>query len=732
MTIRYLSLFAVLILPRSGQAQQNPAKLETLKDKTLVVWAAPANLDQSGGSALTIDDQRQNFDGIVFGELAPARWMAGSNLFRRTNQNQKDVPPETADAKTFVQIAVVYKGREITILRDGAPISRYQGGEQQSFGSDSAAVLGLRHLDAADGACFAGAIDDARIYGTALTEAQIKALKPNAPSDPKPVAWWSFEDGKGEDAMNAFPPGRLNGKARIEAGKLVLDGEDSYFVTPPSAKVKTAAAPGPDVPEEFILNYHLMHPGAESMPGDPNAAIFLDGTYHLHYILAHPYRGRGSFSFVHVTSTDMLHWKWQTTKLQPSFTGHGMFSGTAFLTKEGLPAAIYHGQGAGKNFIAIAKDRAISAWEKPFPIEVKKADGTEVKINHWDPDCFLIGDTYYSISGGNNPPVLKSPDLKSWTLIGDFVRELPQNSVIGEDISCPNFFKIGDKWMLLCISHPMGCRYFLGDWDDKAGQFVPQKLARMNFERRDQSPWGVFNRTDFFAPESLLTPDGRRVMWAWVVSAGPGGKLAHKTIQSLPRELSLPADGVLRIRPLRELEGQRGAAQTLEAVKVARPVTGHTDRVPPSAAPQLQRIAELPGDSVEIRVTIPRAEAARKMFGLVLFADGKGGGLPIMLLPETGMLRVGTAEAPFAVAGLPAGEDVELRIFVDKYLVEVFANDRQAVLAAHLEQAGKRGLDAFTVGAPTTFKRVDIWPLKPTNEGFLDAQKNRVWEPKRK
>ena len=35
-----------------------------------------------------------------------------------------------------------------------------------------------------------------------------------------------------------------------------------------------------------------------------------------------------------------------------------------------------------------------------------------------------------------------------------------------EDISCPNFFKLGDKWVLTCISHRLGCRYFIGDFKD--------------------------------------------------------------------------------------------------------------------------------------------------------------------------------------------------------------------------------------------------------------------------
>ena len=105
------------------------------------------------------------------------------------------------------------------------------------------------------------------------------------------------------------------------------------------------------------LHYHLMHPGGPSLPGDPNAAFYVDGVYHLHYILAHPWRGNESFSFVHVTSPDMLHWTWHPTTLQPAFTGHGMFSGTGFVTHDGQPAIIYHGQGSRRNQIVLATDR---------------------------------------------------------------------------------------------------------------------------------------------------------------------------------------------------------------------------------------------------------------------------------------------------------------------------------------------------------------------------------------
>lgn len=172
-------------------------------------------------------------------------------------------------------------------------------------------------------------------------------------------------------------------------------------------------------------------------------------------------------------------------------------------------------------------------------------------------------------------------------------------------------------------------------------------------------------------------------------------------------------------------------AVTLADITIGNPIIkyGYGTSFPPTDGPALQRIAEFDGDAVEIRIEISRDQAARKLFGFTLFADGAGGGLPIMLRPETGTLRVGTSEAPFAVSDLPDGEDVKLRIFIDKYLVEVFANDRQALLAAHLDCSGKQGLDAFSVGAATTLKRLDIWRLKPTNQGCLEAQNNRIWEP---
>jgi len=90
-----------------------------IRDKTLVAWVTPANLAQRGGSVLTIEKSSAVFDAIVLGEIAPAKWMAGSDGFQRTKREQASFPAETAGSNTLVQIAIVYRGNQITLYRNG-------------------------------------------------------------------------------------------------------------------------------------------------------------------------------------------------------------------------------------------------------------------------------------------------------------------------------------------------------------------------------------------------------------------------------------------------------------------------------------------------------------------------------------------------------------------------------------------------------------------------------------
>jgi sucrose-6-phosphate hydrolase SacC (GH32 family) len=236
-------------------------------------------------------------------------------------------------------------------------------------------------------------------------------------------------------------------------------------------------------------------------------------------------------------------------------------------------------------------------------------------------------------------------------------------------------FKLGNKWMLLCISHQLGCRYYLGDFKDE--KYLPEFHAMMNWQG-----W------DFFAPESVLTPDGRRVMWSWCNLPG-----VQSGIQSLPRELSLPEDGVLRIKPLRELETLR-AAETVEPNITVKGDCTHL----------FKRIA---GDTIELNLTIEPGSA--REFGVNVFCAANGTGFPITIQTGSGKLAIGKIAAPFE---LKPGEALNLRVFLDKGMVEVFANDRQAVVYMQPHNADDVGVSLFSKGGDIAVKNVRSWKMK--------------------
>jgi hypothetical protein len=57
-------------------------------DKTLVSWVTLTDTNMRSGSILTIQ-RGPWFDGIIWAEREPGRWMAGSNTFHRTEKEQQ-------------------------------------------------------------------------------------------------------------------------------------------------------------------------------------------------------------------------------------------------------------------------------------------------------------------------------------------------------------------------------------------------------------------------------------------------------------------------------------------------------------------------------------------------------------------------------------------------------------------------------------------------------------------
>lgn len=159
---------SVLLVPAVATSKKT-----SLTDKTLVVWVSPANLTQRGGSALTVNDTTiDRFDGVVFAELENSVWMPGSNNYSRTHKEQSDWPKETAAPGEFVQIAIVYKGKEVTVYRNDKLYAKYiMPSARYTFGPRTAILFGQRHLGNNDH--FFGRIKDARVYAQPLDQAMV-------------------------------------------------------------------------------------------------------------------------------------------------------------------------------------------------------------------------------------------------------------------------------------------------------------------------------------------------------------------------------------------------------------------------------------------------------------------------------------------------------------------------------------------------------------------------------
>jgi len=698
-------LVSLCAVATAGGAARPPV----VADKTLVAWVSPANLTQRGGSVLTLERPGGVFDAIVFGEMAPGKWMPGSNGFSRTEKKQDAFPAETANAKTLVQIAIVYKGRQITIYRNGKPYADYTARGAARFGAGSFVVMGLRHLDAMPAnRFFTGSIDDARVYNVALDAKTIASLKPNEPSEPKPLAWWTFEDGTASDRMKAFPTSTLVGDARIVDGTLHLGGKEAYLMATKSrpdtgspgggggsTDIAARALREKLLTDPYRPGYHFVVPEGRCMPFDPNGAVFWKGRYHLFYI----FQDKRGHNWGHVSSTDLFHWRHHPTGLVA-----GMFSGNCFVNKDGRPTMCYHQVGQG-NAMAVALDDELNEWKKldtnPITPATKPGDPHHGKYRSWDPYGWVEDDTCYAIFGGKRPAIAKAPSLGGpWTYVGDLMANAVDGVSINEDVSCADFFKIGGKRMLLCISHRLGARYYLGEWKNEA--FHPTFHERMSWV--DNS---------FFAPESLLDGRGRRIMWAWIFDS-PGFKTrmdyGWSGTMSLPRVLSLGKDGMLEMNVPEEIERLRYNPKQKANLTVE--------------ADSELALDEIRGNSIELALEMKGQGA--KQFGVKVCCSPKGEEQTAVFYdaPEK-KLKVDTrasslAEGPKSIEAGPLalkdGEPLRLRVFVDKSVVEVFANGRQAVMRRiYPSREDSVGVRLFATGGAVTVTSLAAWDVMPSN-----------------
>lgn len=470
--------------------------------------------------------------------------------------------------------------------------------------------------------------------------------------------------------------------------------------------------------------YHFVMPEGIAEPFDPNGAIYWNGRYHLFYIFQPKSADVYDSYWGHVSSADLIHWRYHPTALAPNpgDPDKGIFSGNAFVNKNGQATILYHGVKAG-NCIATSNDPDLDFWQKspanpivPIPKEGEPEYG---KYYSWDPHGWLDGDTYYAIFGGKKATLFQSHNLSAWQYVGDFLAHNMPDVKDFEDISCPDFFKLGDKWMLLCISHSIGCRYYLGEY--KNNTFYPDHHERMN--------WGG---GACFAPESLIDPQGRRIFWAWALDRRFKWENHEEIIETvgwsgtmtLPRVLSMGDDGALRIQPIAELKSLRSNHHLIENISIA----GNSEK----------KVPGFQGDCFELDMIIDPQQAGE--FGVKIRCSPNGEEETIIsydvhkkhvvidvakstldssityenyIFLKEGMKTITRQEAPFEI---PAGGKVNLHIFADRSIVEVFVNDRICLTQRIFPtRDDSQGIVLFAKGGDVEISALNAWKMQPAN-----------------
>ena len=236
---------------------------------------------------------------------------------------------------------------------------------------------------------------------------------------------------------------------------------------------------------------------------------------------------------------------------------------------------------------------------------------------------------------------------------------------------CPDFFQLDGNYVLLTSPQEVraeGLEFI--DGNTTLCLIGPYDRARARLLRQHEQT--IDYGLDFYAPQTVLTEDGRRVMIAWMqywnsVDYRPAQNLPFFGQMTVPRELRV-RDGKLVQTPVRELETCRRNAIRHTGVSLAGEMS----------------VEGIRGRCLDLTVTIrPDAEHGLcRSFTLTLAKDDTYETI-IRYTPGTHTILVDRSRSglpdyilnrrEFAVRD--RGGELRLRVLLDRYSLELFAND---------------------------------------------------------
>ncbi len=419
---------------------------------------------------------------------------------------------------------------------------------------------------------------------------------------------------------------------------------------------------------------------------DPNGFAPYKGEYHL-FFQYYPYDTKwGPMHWGHVKTKDFIRWERLPAALAPDaeYDRDGCFSGGAIELPDGRHLLMYTGVRNVRRRNGMIEAFQTQCLAIGDGIDYEKLDCNPVidagllpeggsTQDFRDPKIWREGDAYYAAIGNRCPDgsgtilLYRSEDALHW----EYVSVLSAcHNQYGRMWECPDLFQLDGKDVLLVSPQEMtaiGLEFHPGNANVCLIGSYDKKEHHLNRENVQAIDYGL----DFYAPQTLLTEDGRRVMIAWMqnweTSSCKIQELRFFGQMTLPRELRV-VNGRLCQTPVRELENYRSVLIDYHKVLI----NGETS------------LRGIRGRCLDMTVTVrPGNESSMfKWFRLYVARDGEHFTF-IRYRPETGTIKVDRTHSGFPhdivnVREFPVNLKngvLKLRVVMDRYSLELFVND---------------------------------------------------------
>ena len=342
--------------------------------------------------------------------------------------------------------------------------------------------------------------------------------------------------------------------------------------------------------------------------------------------------------------------------------------------------------------LAFSTDDNLDYWEKSEhnPVLARPREGDENfgVYSVFDPDCWIENGMYYSVQGdkplgGGKKPydtlfLFKSKDLINWQYSHTLYEANPEWTIPDDDSACPSFY-------------PRGAQYYVGKYENE--RFYPEKHNFLCTKRN----------TIVCAPETMLDDKERRIALFTLGSGSYPEEIMGGMgfVTSLPVIFSANDTGSMYIDPAEEIKKLRFEKLEHNNIKI-------------NAGNEVN-VAGVKGRIIELQVKIACDAEEYFQIRLACSPDKKshvaiGINRKKNIIYSISTYKKDRTDYALKLA-LDDRENIKLNIFIDRSVIEVFANRKQYFVERAYAPVDCDGISFCCVAHDSEIKNIKKWNM---------------------